>query len=60
MEITVEYLRERLKELTAQHDEALNQLGATEGAIQTIEFLIKQLDDGGIEPPPSETHDDSA
>lgn len=57
MEITVEYLKERLGELRAQRDDALKQLGATEGAIQTVEFLINELKEGGGEIPPPKEQD---
>jgi len=60
MEITVEYMRERLREFNLQRDEALGQLGACNGAIQLCSFLITELEKGGGDdvPSPKEQQED--
>ena len=56
MEITVEYMQERLREFQLQKEDAIGTLGACNGAIQLCTFLIKELEKGGgVEiPPPTE------
>lgn len=57
MEITAEYLQERLNEFYMQRDEHIGNLGAVNGAIQLCKHLIDQLEnepDGEGEASPQE------
>jgi len=60
MEITVEYMQERLREFQIQKEDAIGQLGACNGAIQLCNFLIQELQKGGgaENPSPKEKQED--
>jgi len=58
MEITKEYLQERLSEFQQQKEDAIGHLGAVKGAIQFCTFLIleKEREEGDVgrpDPAPS-------